>query len=71
MELFDSSLLAGQNAKPRHLHGVSCAVQNCVYHDSDGFCTADRVVIGSIAAQNVAETRCSTFQPRGEITRRY
>lgn len=68
MPLFDNSL-AVKSTVPQHINGISCDVQNCVYHDGDNYCTADRVNIGNPTAANISETRCSTFEMRGEMTR--
>lgn len=69
MEIFDNSLAIKSNA-PRHINGITCDVHNCVYHDGDNYCTADRVNIGNAAAVKCGETRCATFEMRGEITRK-
>ena len=71
MGLFTNNLLTPVDSIPRHISGITCDVKNCVYHDGDNFCTARRVTIGSTAAVRSSETRCATFEPRGEITRKY
>lgn len=71
MGLFTSNLLAPTDSIPRHINGITCDVQSCVYHDGDNFCTAKRVQIGSMAAVKSSETRCATFEPRGEVTKKY
>ncbi len=71
MGLFTNNLLVPTDSAPRHINGITCDVRNCVYHDGDNFCCAKRVTIGSAVARNASETRCATFEPRGEITRKY
>lgn len=71
MKLFTNDLLTRQGDIPRHIRGITCDVKNCVYHDGDNFCCADRVTIGNTASVRSGETRCATFLPRGEITRKY
>ncbi|MBQ8509005.1 MAG: DUF1540 domain-containing protein [Clostridia bacterium] len=70
MGLFDNHLNIGVDTTPRHISGITCDARNCVYHDGDNYCTASRVNIGSIVATSSSETRCATFEPRGDITRR-
>lgn len=71
MGLFTSDLLSTANSVPKHINGITCDARNCIYHDGDNFCTANRVTIGSTAATRSSETRCATFEARGEITRKY
>ena len=71
MGLFANNLITRADTVPRHINGIVCDAKNCVYHDGDSFCTAERVNIGNLVAQNSAETRCATFEARGEITRKY
>ncbi len=52
---------------PKHIAGVRCDVRNCVYHDGDNFCTAERISVGTTFAQNSAETVCATFKPRASL----
>ena len=56
---------------PRHISGVTCDVRNCVYHDGDNYCCADRITVGSAAARNTSETKCATFVSRGDVTKKY
>ncbi len=67
MALFENLLKT--DTIPRHIYGITCDVKNCIWHDGDNYCTADRVNIGSITANAASDTRCATFRPRGEITR--
>ena len=71
MGLFTHNLLTPADAVPRHINGITCDVRSCVYHDGDNFCTAERVTIGSAAAVKSSQTRCATFEARGEITEKY
>lgn len=71
MGLFTNNLITRADTVPRHIRGITCDAKNCVYHDGDNFCTAERVTIGNVASQRSAETRCATFEPRGEITKKY
>ncbi len=49
---------------PRHIKGVVCDVKNCVYHDGDSFCTANRIKVGPGYATHSAETACATFKEK-------
>lgn len=69
MGFFDNRLTIGADTVPRHINGIYCDVRSCVYHDGDNYCTAKRVSIGNMTASSAAETRCSTFELRGDITR--
>ena len=71
MGIFSERIVLGADSVPRHINGITCDVRNCVFHDGDNFCTASRVTIGSAAATDSEGTRCATFEPRGEITRKY
>lgn len=70
MGLFDNSLTVKPDTLPRHIKGITCDAHNCVFHDGDGLCTAERVNIGNIVATSSAETRCATFEPRSGVTRK-
>lgn len=70
MALFDNSLALRPDTLPRHINGITCDAHNCVYHEGDHFCTANRVNIGNVVAMTPSETRCATFEPRGKITRK-
>lgn len=48
----------------RHIRGISCDVRNCVYHDGDSYCTADRVAVGPSYATSCTDTVCATFKQR-------
>ena len=49
MALFEPTEYFNVNIKdkpPKHIRGIVCDVKNCVYHDGDNFCTANRISIG-------------------------
>lgn len=71
MELFDYNLAIKPDTTPRHINGITCDAKNCIYHEGDNYCTAIRITVGSIIAISSSETRCATFEPRGDITRTY
>ena len=48
----------------KHLSGVSCDVHNCVYHDCDCYCTADKIAVGPSSAKSSADTICATFKEK-------
>ena len=60
--LFDHSLF-GDNV-PAHIKGVSCNVKNCLYHDGDAYCTADRISVGPSFASACTDTVCATFRAK-------
>ena len=68
--LLDNTLVVNGSSVPRHIDGISCDVQSCVYHDGDNYCTAKRVSIGNLTASNAAETRCATFTAKSGVTRK-
>ena len=70
MGLFSDNLAIGGSV-PRHINGITCDVKNCAFHDGDNYCTASRVTIVSIVSRSSESTRCATFEPRGEITKKY
>lgn len=43
---------------------VHCDVTNCVYHDPDCICTADKINVGPSFAVTSSETICATFQDK-------
>lgn len=61
-EYFNVSM--GEGRPPQHIRGIICDVKNCVYHDGDNFCTADRIRVGPGHARNSAETACATFKEK-------
>ena len=44
--------------------GVSCDVTNCVYHDGDCTCKADRINVGPSYATSCTDTVCATFRQK-------
>lgn len=66
MSLFNMSETDGSRSgnDTRHIRGISCDVRNCVYHDGDSYCTADRVAVGPSYATSCTDTVCATFRQR-------
>ncbi len=60
MNLFNYS----KNDEPEHIKGIYCNVKNCVHHDGDGYCTANKINIGPAYATNCTDTVCSTFKQK-------
>ena len=58
-ELFDKTLMGNT---PEHIKGIVCNVKNCVYHDKDSYCTAQRVCVGPGYASSCTDTVCATFK---------
>lgn len=52
------------NPIPKHIHGISCSVQNCAYHDGTNYCTASKINVGPSTAQYSAQTVCATFRKK-------
>lgn len=48
----------------KRLKGVVCDVKNCMYHDGDSYCTANRIAVGPSFASTSGETVCATFRVR-------
>ena len=51
---------------PKHIKGINCNVESCVYHDSHNCCTAKEISVGPTHAASSAETLCVTFRPKAE-----
>jgi hypothetical protein len=51
----------------KHLKGIFCDVKNCVYHDGDAYCTADRIAVGPTYASSTSDTVCATFKAKQGI----
>ncbi|MFY9382203.1 MAG: DUF1540 domain-containing protein [Eubacteriales bacterium] len=67
MALFEPTEYFNVNIKdkpPKHIRGIVCDVKNCVYHDGDNFCTANRISIGPSYATSSRDTLCATFRQR-------
>ncbi|MBE6658529.1 MAG: DUF1540 domain-containing protein [Ruminococcaceae bacterium] len=47
-----------------HIKGISCDVRNCVYHDGDCYCTAEKIAVGPSYATSCTDTVCATFKQR-------
>ncbi len=62
--LFDSNLFMGD--VPQHIRGIRCDVKNCLYHDGDNYCTANRINIGPSFASSCTDTVCATFRPKSK-----
>ena len=52
------------NNVPQHIQGINCNVKNCVYHDGDNYCTANRVSVGPSYATSSSDTVCATFKEK-------
>ena len=52
------------NQVPKHLHGISCSVTNCAYHDGVHYCTASHIAVGPSTACCSSQTVCATFTPK-------
>ncbi|MBP5289687.1 MAG: DUF1540 domain-containing protein [Clostridia bacterium] len=46
----------------KHIDGIACNVNRCVYHNDSHQCTAKAVHIGPVNAQKVTDTICGTFR---------
>ena len=50
---------------PKHYNkGISCDAKNCVYHDCDCYCTAEKINVGPSNATCSSDTVCATFKER-------
>lgn len=47
--------------KDKSNHIIKCDVQNCVYNDTNQYCTAKKIEVGPHHAENARETLCNTF----------
>lgn len=45
-----------------HIDGIHCNVTNCVFHDPNDKCSADRIKVGPTFASTSADTACATFK---------
>lgn len=61
-EYFNVSV--GEGRPPQHIRGIICDVKNCVYHDGDNFCTAQRITVGPSYATHSSDTACATFKQK-------
>ena len=46
----------------KHIEGIACNVNSCVYHNTSQQCTAKAVHIGPVHAERVTDTICGTFR---------
>ena len=46
------------------IKGITCDVRNCVYHDCENHCTAEKIAVGPSYAESSSETVCATFRPK-------
>lgn len=44
--------------------GVLCDVINCVYHDGESHCTAEKINVGPSYATSCTDTVCATFKQK-------
>lgn len=52
---------------PEHIKGISCSAKNCIYHDGDNYCTAERISVGTANACCCSDTVCATFKPKSDV----
>lgn len=65
MGLFNSMETGDSNHRDKgHIKGISCDVRNCVYHDGDCYCTAEKIAVGPSYATSCTDTVCATFKQR-------
>lgn len=67
MGFFDS--MENNNCKSgecKHIKGISCDVRNCVHHDGDSYCTADKIAVGPSYATSCTDTVCATFKQKNQ-----
>ena len=49
--------------EPKHIDGISCNVNNCVYNHQEGHqCTAQAIHVGPSYAETGTQTLCGTFR---------
>ncbi|MBQ9511262.1 MAG: DUF1540 domain-containing protein [Clostridia bacterium] len=44
--------------------GIRCDVSNCVYHDGDCTCRAEKISVGPSYATSCTDTVCATFKQK-------
>lgn len=44
--------------------GVMCDVINCVYHNGEDTCTAEKITVGPSYATSCTDTVCATFKQK-------
>ncbi|MBQ8381242.1 MAG: DUF1540 domain-containing protein [Clostridia bacterium] len=48
----------------KHIKGINCNVENCVYNDGKCECYAGEISVGPHDAKCSANTVCATFKPK-------
>ncbi len=48
----------------KHIKGINCNVENCVYHDGKNECYAGEICVGPCDAKCSSNTVCATFKPK-------
>lgn len=66
MGMFDNynEVRGNHSGTPKHIKGIVCDVKNCAYHDSENYCTADKIAIGPSYATSSTDTVCASFKPK-------
>ncbi len=65
MSLFNSTNSCDCNtSEGKHIKGISCDVRNCVHHDGDCYCAAEKIAIGPSYATSCSDTVCATFKQK-------
>lgn len=54
-----------QEESTRRIKGVCCDVKNCVHHEGECDCTANRIAVGPSYASSCTDTVCATFKQKG------
>ncbi len=54
----------GKPKSAHHIKGIVCDVKNCVHHDGDNYCTADKIAVGPSFATSCSDTVCASFKAR-------
>lgn len=63
-EMNDRSRQEETSRAPKHIKGIVCDVRNCAYHDSDSYCTAEKISVGPSYACSCTDTVCATFKQK-------
>lgn len=53
-----------ENGVCKHQKAIHCDAKNCVFHDGECYCTADRISVGPSNAKRSSETACATFEQK-------
>ena len=48
----------------KHIKGINCNVESCVYHEAENECYAGEICVGPCDAKCSANTVCATFKPK-------